>query len=646
MASFAKRSFLKLLSVIVLTALCFSLLAVFIYHRDNKYSRQTLQPIGGMLCLSDNDLAENSFYYLTDGWTLYPDRLFTPDTFSLEGERAFAQTITIGQYNDFSLGRSGRSTNGAATYRLLLSLPQTPYTYTLVLPEIYSACRLYVGGELVCALGNPAQDDYAPAVKEHAVTFTASGTTELLLSVANYSHYYSGLTYPPLFGGPQAVDRALDIRLLLRISALSLISIIALAALFFWIKERSNQQITLLFFFACLCLLGYTSYPLIVSFGTLNTQIWYALELLCLYGMYPLVITLQNKIRHLPTKFSLCICIPMLIFCTAAVLYAMFPSDSYMIHRIFEAAARFMKFFTAAWLLINALIAAWREEEKSMILLSGTTGFAASLIFDRLFSFYEPIYGGWFSEYGGVLLILCLGIIILSALTNSYRLQLALAEEKRHLTRQVAMQKLHYQELSAKIDDSIRRRHDERHHLKMICMLLENQEFDKLKEYLMDYHISAAAQERTVLCKNLTVDAILQFYRHQCAENQIALTLETDVPADIRISDTDLSIIIGNLLENACEACMRLHHKAPYIRVSAHYRNGSLLLRIENSSGSLPSLKNGKFRSSKHEGYGVGTQSVKVAASRYNGQLKYDYTDSFFRASVILTEQTDCASTP
>lgn len=635
----SKKMFRKLLFVILATALCFSLAAGFLYRYDNKYTRRTLQPIGGIFCLTENDLSENACYYLTEGWVFYPDRLFTPETCARDGSQAFSQTVAIGRYNDFSMGQAGRAADGSGTYRLRLALPHTAYTYTLALPEIYSAYRLYIGGRLISAMGDSSPEHYAPAVGENTVTFTASGTTELLLAVSNYSHYYSGLTYPPLFGGPSAVNRVQDIRLLLRGSALSLIALIALTAFIFWLRERHSQKMTLLFFFACLCLLGYTCYPVIVSFCTLRTRYWYALELLCIYGMYPLVILLQNKLRRLSSKVSLWVCVPMLLFCTSAVCYALFPSGSYLTHQIFGYAVRFMKLFTIGWLLVNALIAAWHEEEKSMILLVGTTGFAMSLLFDRLYPFYEPVYGGWFPEFGGFFLILCLGFILLSALTDSYRLRLTLAEEKRQLTRQVAMQKLHYQELNEKIEDSVRRRHDERHHLKMICMLLENKEYDKLKDYLMDYHISAASEERTVLCPNLTVDAILQFYRHQCAANQIALTLETDIPSDIRISDTDLSIILGNLMENACEACLRRQQKAAYIHVSAHYRSSALLLRIENSSDTLPRLRNGKFLSTKHGGYGIGTQSVRTAAAHYNGQLKYDYTDSYFRVSVILTEQ-------
>lgn len=640
MTSKQKKYFFQIISIIIMTLLCFALITISACRFDNKYTYNSLQPINGLLCLTEQDLDANSLYFLTDGWEVYPDKLFTPETFALDSQDAFMQTAAIGHYNDFSFGQSNRGGNGSATYHLTLALPNSERVYSLALPEIFSSYRLYIDGKLEYTMGNPDSAQYSPAIGRHTVTFSGSGTVEILLAVSNYSHYYSGLTYPPLFGEPSIVTRTLNIQLVSRALLTAVIFLIALTALYAWKHTQSSKQITLLYFLTCICLWGYTAYPVITSFFTLKTRFWYALELLCAYGMYLLVVLLQNQIRQVSPKRNLLVSIPVAAFCLFAACYAFFPKNSYILNYIFQTLARFVKFFTAAYLLINAIYAAWHEEEKSLLLLSGTTGFAFSLLADRLFPHYEPIYGGWFPEYGGIFFTLCLGVTILSVLADTYSLQLTLAEEKRQLARQVAMQKLHYQELTEKIEDSIRHRHDERHHLKMICMFLENNELDKLRDYLMDYRLSSSAQERTVLCLNMTADAMLQFYRHQCQEHHIEFSLDADIPADIHISDMAISIILGNLLENAYEACLQVQESGRYIHISARYRSGQLLLRIENSAPKEPRLKNGRFLSSKHSGFGIGSQSVKAAAESYNGQLKYDYTDTSFRVSLILSELT------
>lgn len=633
-----KKSFWKIISVLVLTLICSALITGLSYKFDNKYTLSSLQPVSGMLCLTEKDLAAKPLYFLTEGWEVYPDKLFTPKTFTAESADAFMQTASIGHYNDFSFGQPNRDGSGCASYHLTLFLPDALRTYSLALPEIFSSYRLYIDDKPALTMGNPDSGQYSPAIGKRTVTFSASGTVEILLSVSNYSHYYSGLTYPPMFGEPAAVSRVQEIQLFSRALVTAVILLIALAALYSLRHGQASHRITILYFLTCLCLWGYTAYPVITSFFTLTTRFWYTLELLCIYGMYLLVILLQNQIHHISVKRNLLLCIPVGLFCVFAAGYALFPGNSYMLNHTFEFLAHIVKLFTAVYLLVSALYAAWHEEDKSLLFLSGTAAFAFSLIADRMLPYYEPVYGGWFPEYGGIYLTLCLGIIILSVLADTYSLQLTLAEEKRQLTRQVAMQKLHYQELTEKIEDSIRHRHDQRHHLKMICMLLENNELDKLKDYLMDFQFSSSSQERTVLCLNMAADAMLQFYRHQCLENHIDISVDADIPADIRISDMTISIIFGNLLENAFDACMQVPECDRYIRVSARYRNGSLLIRIENSAAEEPRLRNGRFLSSKHSGYGVGSQSVKAAAGYYNGQLKYDYTDTSFRVSLILTE--------
>ena len=190
-----------------------------------------------------------------------------------------------------------RSTRGSATYRLLLSLPGTPRSYTLALPEIFSSYSLYIGGEKILQLGDPDPDNYLARIGNRTVSFTASGVTELLLQVTNYSHFYSGLTYPPLLGEPYAVSRLLNIRLLIALSALIFTVLCGLLSLYFSLMAK--QSITIIFALLCLCLAGYTSYPLLYTYFTISLQPWYMLELLCIYGMYLLIIILQ---RYLPGK--------------------------------------------------------------------------------------------------------------------------------------------------------------------------------------------------------------------------------------------------------------------------------------------------------------------------------------------------------
>ena len=112
--------------------------------------------------------------------------------------------------------------------------------------------------------------------------------------------------------------------------------------------------------------------------------------------------------------------------------------------------------------------------------------------------------------------------------------------------------------------------------------------------------------------------------------------MEAQLPAELTISDIDLSTMFGNYTENAYDACKEVDAPAAYIQIKAGWQNDKLYFRLENSYKNLIHKHQDKYLSTKHEGYGVGTESVKALTERYHGQIKFDVTDQFFRVSVIL----------
>ena len=58
---------------------------------------------------------------------------------------------------------------------------------------------------------------------------------------------------------------------------------------------------------------------------------------------------------------------------------------------------------------------------------------------------------------------------------------------------------------------------------------------------------------------------------------------------------------------------------------------------IDNTTDVEPKLgETGLLRSTKHEGYGIGTDSVRSIAERYGGMAEYNYEPGMFHASVML----------
>lgn len=178
-------------------------------------------------------------------------------------------------------------------------MPETPAQYGLELPEIYSAYRLYLNGNLELQVGEPDLKHYQPRTQNRMVTFTGSGLTTILLAVRDDSHFYSGLVYPPALGTPLAVNLSRGLRLGLAV-CVTLCGVLgaALAALFRCADAPQNALL-----FALLCLAGslFTAYPILHSAAALPPRPWYAVEISVGYAMVVLVVNAAKPALSDPT---------------------------------------------------------------------------------------------------------------------------------------------------------------------------------------------------------------------------------------------------------------------------------------------------------------------------------------------------------
>ena len=155
MTKYHSSSFFRILSVFLASIVVSSALFYLLARTDNKYASPASQPIGGVLILTEEELAARPLRFLIQQWEFYPGKLFTPSDFASGTPSAYRQFVSIGQYGGFEAGNAARSPHGSATYRLTFNLPSPMRTYALELPEVYSACRLYVNGVQLLSLGIP-----------------------------------------------------------------------------------------------------------------------------------------------------------------------------------------------------------------------------------------------------------------------------------------------------------------------------------------------------------------------------------------------------------------------------------------------------------------------------------------------------------
>lgn len=589
------------------------------YQFDNKYAAGTNQPIGGVLFSSQEGVS-----WLINGWQYYEDRLLTPEDF-FEDPPLPDRYVSIGQYP--TMNHPGHPDNhGSASYRLLLSLPDEPQSYTLELPEIYSSYCLYINNRLMAYCGDPRPADYKARLCSKSLTFEASGDTSLLISVSDWNYLYSGMVYPPAFGSPDAVSQVLDIRYTWYMFLLSLAFILGCFqfGLSFLFKNRKALYSALV----CFCFCGMVLTPPLHRLYTTQIAPLYNLELFCRYGIYGFSVLLITKMCGKKDRLSVYFVLPASLFPWAA---AIMPSAASWITpsgiHAFSYAAAGYKVLCCIWMLYMIFTEGQRSicRKSSFFLLTGAVSLASSLAADRLLPMFEPICFGWFSEQAGFIFCICVSLSLLSDSLEYYRRQIQIKQEREQMALQIRMQKEHYRQTTKQMESIRIMHHDIRHHLTKLSLLLSEGKYAESLHYLESLSRNTDKAAPLSFCRLYEVDVLLRYYFTLAEKDRITVYIQADVPDSLGVAEDDLSVIIGNLFENALEASRKIPVGNRSISFVLLHKNGTLIIKVSNYfSGNLISSGDGYYSAGNPGRKGLGIPSVKAMVEKYDGNVWID----------------------
>ena len=237
-----------------------------------------------------------------------------------------------------------------------------------------------------------------------------------------------------------------------------------------------------------------------------------------------------------------------------------------------------------------------------------------------------------------ILVILASFISVFLQLYQYYRiarectLNLHLTQENQML----AVESRRYTELRTYMEQTRHLRHDFRQHLHVISGLTESGNLDALKTYLHQYE-SEIGDAPALLCSNPAVDAIAGYYALWASQKQISIHWNLNLPDQLPLPESDLCMLMGNLLENALLASENLPPEERDVSVVCQMLSPAMLgLIVENRYDGTLKRHGDTLYSTRHAGCGTGLISVKSAVRKYNGQLTMDTENRSFRVHILL----------
>lgn len=185
--------------------------------------------------------------------------------------------------------------------------------------------------------------------------------------------------------------------------------------------------------------------------------------------------------------------------------------------------------------------------------------------------------------------------------------------------------------------DSRRVRHDMRHMSVLMLNYLENKQLDKLAACLQQLNNAVENTTHIKLCGNETIDGIVGYWQLQSTEAHIRF--DSNIAIDVvNINDVDLSIILGNTLENAFYAASNPATTDRFIEIKLATQANMLLVSISNGYSERLVRNNDVFYSAKRDftEIGIGLESVKQLVEKYKGYVKFNITANVFTVNIAV----------
>lgn len=196
------------------------------------------------------------------------------------------------------------------------------------------------------------------------------------------------------------------------------------------------------------------------------------------------------------------------------------------------------------------------------------------------------------------------------------------------------LRSMQFTSLNTRILESRQLRKDLRRQIDTMTECLRSKNYERLQAMLLAMRQQFST---TSYSSNAALSAPLDYFAQIAHSRNIPMNIDVQLPEDgfAFIDPADLILILGNLLDNALEACKTSGN--PQISVSVKPYGTSLRLVVKNTNSQpVRCNEQGQYLSGKYDGPGAGLMTVQAIVRRYQGKLEIKEKDGRFCVRVTL----------
>ena len=186
--------------------------------------------------------------------------------------------------------------------------------------------------------------------------------------------------------------------------------------------------------------------------------------------------------------------------------------------------------------------------------------------------------------------------------------------------------------------------HDFNAHLATLSSYLDNGQIKDAQDYMATLQEQQTDRILIANTRNSTIDALLNQKAQVAKKNNIDIRFKVNDLSGIQVAPIDLVIIIGNLLDNAIEACVKLPAGEREIYAQLLLED-TLFLSFRNTSPPVE-IVNSYIATTKKppDLHGFGLQNVKTALKKYDSFYDMAYEDGYFAFTIEMENDLPSAT--
>lgn len=181
-------------------------------------------------------------------------------------------------------------------------------------------------------------------------------------------------------------------------------------------------------------------------------------------------------------------------------------------------------------------------------------------------------------------------------------------------------------------------RHDYHNHLQNLKAKLRKAEVEEFLSYLNELEQELDDIRQLVETGNANMDAILNSKLSLALAQGIDINVKASVPESIPFQDTDMCALLGNLADNAVEACAKVKEH-PFLRLYIGLYKGQLYISCTNATSEVVRKLDADYVTRKRGNHGHGLKRMNLIVEKYDGFIQRKNEPGVFTTEIMLPMQ-------